>query len=122
MTTDLLPTYIGPDGREHRNPWVDVIFVQDVYAFEEEDQVLATAYREGDLDAVVDYLAAWDYGTETDQAHTTDDDPHNPPGFDRAHDIQLAPGQDYVLVVNRQLDYLALYRRPLDWEDGAFAS
>lgn len=118
--TDL-PVYIGPDGQEHRNPWVDIIFIQG----HQYDDAPLDALMDADSldpDAIADYLAQWDYGTETDQSHTTDEDPRTADRFATAYYVELAEGHDYVLTVNRQLGTLSLSRRPLDWVDGEFAS
>jgi hypothetical protein len=119
--TDTLPVYEDASGREHRNPWVDVVFIQDIDFLYEEEPDLVTAWDSWDYEAVADYLANWDYGHETDQAHTTDEDPRRAPGIDVAHEFELAPDHLYYLVVNRQLRYVTLYRRPLDWEPFGFA-
>lgn len=119
--TDTLPVYVGPDGREHRNPWVDIVFFQGEQ-YDDPDLMKLLAAGWLDYQAIADYLAQWDYGTETDQAHTTDEDPRTADRWADVVEVEIAPGHTYVLTVNRPLGTYGLARRPLDWEDGAFAS
>lgn len=120
-TTENLPVYVGPDGREHRNPWVDIVFMQG-HQYDDPALTLLAEADFVDVTEIADYLAQWDYGTETDQAHTTDQDPRTADPFDTVHEVTLAEGHDYVLTMNRALGTISLSRRPLDWVDGEFAS
>lgn len=82
--------------------WVDVVFAQgDDY----------TKIADMGVDEMAFYLAQWDYGQETDDAHTRSDGPSF--GSDdrvyqvRIHDIE------YTLSVNHPMGYAGLSRPPV---------
>lgn len=85
--------------------WVDVVFVEDLS--EEQDEYDAPGMD--DRDALAEYLTQWDYGTETDSAHSGEWQPGS------ADDVSehVIGGLTYVLTTNRRLDYASLNRRPL---------
>lgn len=119
MSTEL-PVYLGPDGREHRNPWVSIVFFQgEQYDDPDLNRLLTAEWL--DHQAIADYLAQWDFGTETDQAHTTDEDPRTADRWADVIDVEIAPGHEYVLTTNRGLSTYSLSRRPLDYSLLEFA-
>ena len=79
--------------------WVDVVFIQDTG--EEEFDFDYASYEE-----IVEYLSQWDYGKETDDAHTTDD-----ASWGSADTLFEHNG--YVLSFNLGLGYYGLNRRPI---------
>lgn len=88
-------------------PWVDVVFADG----EDYDACMDDANNNGgSTEAVAAHLAQWDYGTETDDAHTRDAAPWGK--ADTLHAVTV-DGQDYVLAVNHPLGYVSLNRRPL---------
>jgi hypothetical protein len=86
--------------------WVDVAFLQD----DDYDDMVTEC---GDnIDATAAYLSQWDYGTETDEAHTVDAYPWG--NADDVHDVTVG-GVAYMLTVNRGLRYASLNRRPIGY-------
>lgn len=81
--------------------WVDVVFMQgDDY----------TEVADLGIDEMVAHMAQWDYGQETDYAHTRDEAPWGP--ADRLYEVNLG-GIAYTLTVNHHEGYASLNRRPL---------
>jgi hypothetical protein len=119
---DTLPAYLDHFGVERRDPWVDVVFVQGFDPHDDPELAALLSADQYDVDAIADYLAQWDFGNETDGAHTTDQNPRTADRFARVYDVTLAEGHDYVLTMNDALGTLSLSRRPLDWAPGEFAS
>lgn len=88
--------------------WVDIAFVENWDAEVEENG--APAFGEN-IDDMAEYLASqWDYGQETDAAHTGDTPPWG--SADDLHMVKFG-GITYVLALNRALGYVSLNRRPL---------
>ena len=85
--------------------WVDVVFAQDSDYDEISDM---------GIDEMAEHLAQWDYGRETDAAHTHDGKPWG--SSDREYNVTVG-GTDYVLAVNYSLGYASLNRRPINNED-----
>lgn len=85
------------------NPIVDVVFIQDWT--QESD-----APGWGDWAAMGEYLSRWDYGTETDDAHTLDSAPFG--AYDDSFALDVG-GLRYWLTVNHGMQYAGLTRRPL---------
>ncbi len=97
---------VEPD-TDPAGPWVDIVFVDgDDY----DAAVDAANDAGGSIDAVAEYLSQWDYGTETDDAHTRDTAPWG--AADTLHPVTV-DGLDYVLTVNHRIGYYSLNRRPL---------
>ena len=87
-------------------PWVSIVFLDgDDY----ETAMDETNDAGGSITALADYLAQWDYGDETDMAHTGD---FAPGSLDTLHEAPSG-GLDYVLSINHRLGYVSLNRRPL---------
>ena len=80
--------------------WVDVVFIQDTS--EEDFDFDNSSYED-----IVEYLSNWDYGDETDSAHTTD-------GAQWGTYDDLFEHNGYVLSFNLALGYYGLNRRPLN--------
>ena len=81
--------------------WVDVVFMQgDDY----------NEVAELGIDEMAAHMSQWDYGHDTDFAHTRDGAPWGP--ADRLYEVNL-DGLDYVLTVNHPVGYVSLNRRPL---------
>lgn len=118
---ETLPIYEDALGRQCRNPWVEIVFFQG-HQYDDPHLTRLLEADWPDAHTIAEYLANWDYGNETDGAHTTDEDPFTADPYATAVELELAVGHDYVLTMNRQLGLVGLYRRPLDWEEGAFAS
>lgn len=92
---------------DRTGPWVSVAFMDgDDY----ETMIDATNDNGGSTGAAVEYLAQWDYGTETDEAHTTDGAQWGPD--DTAHEVTFG-GIDYVYATNHYMGYVSLNRRPI---------
>lgn len=89
--------------------YVDVVFVQDWDEFE------GDAPEWGDWQAMAEYLTQWDYGTETDDAHTrVDDNGRRGAGTDDMIVATVNDGDiEYRLTVNLGLRYASLTREPL---------
>lgn len=90
--------------------WVDVVFIQDW----DEELSEAGEYGQdpiefGDWDKMAEYMAKWDYGTETDDAHTSGSCWGQQ---DTLVEVNVG-GLDYVLSANWGLRYASLNRRPL---------
>lgn len=84
--------------------WVDVIFIQGDDYYEISDY---------GIQEMAEHLAQWDYGTETDYAHTCAGKPWG--SSDREYDVTVG-GLDYVLAVNHSWGYASLNRRPINTE------
>ena len=81
--------------------WVDVVFMQgDDYS----------EVADLGIDEMVAHMAQWDYGQETDYAHTREGAPWGV--ADRLYEVSLS-GIDYTLAVNHPEGYASLNRRPL---------
>src|SRR5690606_40353850 len=78
----------GCDG-DTSGRWVDVVFAQDYY--DDEDTPALS-----ELDELVEYLSRWDYGDETDAAHTRDGAPW---GASDSLSVHVVGGLRYVLAV-----------------------
>ena len=87
-------------------PWVTIVFLDgdDFDACEE--------YAESDSGTMGEYMARWDYGTETDGAHTADGAQWG--SGDRVWTEEIG-GTLYAVAVNFGLSYASLSRRPLDY-------
>lgn len=81
--------------------WVDVVFLRG------EDY---EALDEMTIQEMADYMAQWDYGTETDAAHIYDQKPWG--SDDREYEV-TAGGEEYVLAINYGMGYASLNRRPI---------
>jgi hypothetical protein len=98
---------------------ITAVFDHETYWDRGQGQWVSIAYVQGDgYDEIADagthdmavYLAQWDMGSETDEAHTTDGGQWG--SSDRVS-IQRVGGQDYLLAWNADLGYASLNRRPL---------
>lgn len=85
--------------------WVDVVFLQD----EEYDEIADMSIEE-----MADYMAQWDYGTETDAAHIYNGQPWGV--VDLEYEVSVG-ATDYVLAINRSLGYASLNRRPINRDE-----
>ncbi|ATN94074.1 hypothetical protein J4U01_gp084 [Mycobacterium phage Kumao] len=86
---------------EMSNLWVEAAFIQDSeYA----------AVSDLGIQELAEHLAQWDYGDETDYAHTRDGEPWGT--SDYTHNVNVG-GLDYVLAINNAFGYASLNRRPL---------
>jgi hypothetical protein len=83
------------------------------------DQWVSVVFAQGDdynevadmgIDEMAAHLAQWDYGDETDFAHTRDGAPWG--SADRLHEVTVG-GTAYTLSVNHPGGYAGLCRRPL---------
>ena len=81
---------------DYSGPWVSVAFVQDNEFYDIADM---------GIDEVAEYLAQWDYGQETDDAHICSEAPWGT--YDK-----LYHSGEYVLAVGDI--YASLNRRPLN--------
>jgi hypothetical protein len=90
--------------------WVDVGF----HDGDDYDAAMA-ASNDGDVDKLAEYLAQWDYGQETDDAHTTDGAQWGSDDF--LYDVEVG-GLEYVISVNHRVGYVSLNRRPLAVQHG----
>ncbi|WP_104183793.1 hypothetical protein [Mycobacterium avium] len=81
--------------------WVDVVFVQG----EEYDAIAELGIQE-----MAEYLAKWDYGQETDDAHTHDEKPWGTRDWECEVSVG---GLDYILAYSHQYGHASLNRRPL---------
>lgn len=106
---------------ETTGPWVDVVFVDDWSAHVDGDESTAPAVELSrflsaeDVQALADYLSGWDYGDETDSAHTSDR--YSWGDSDDEYAVTVG-GVDYVLAVAGMLDYVSLNRRPIGYRAG----
>ena len=86
--------------------WVGVVFLQG----EEADRVIDLIDAQG-VEAGIDRLAQWDYGTETTDTAMVNGDVHDSaPVY--AGDRQAETG-DYAMTYNPQAGHVSLYRRHL---------
>ena len=85
-------------------PWVSVVFLDgdDFDACEE--------YAESDTGTMGEYMSRWDYGAETDGAHTEDGASWG--SGDRVWTEEI-DGTLYAVAVNYALGYASLNRRPI---------
>lgn len=81
--------------------WVDVVFMTGDDYNEVADM---------GIDEMVEHMAQWDQGRETDFAHTRDAAPWG--SADRTYQVHHG-GIDYTLAVNHPEGYASLNRRPL---------
>lgn len=88
------------------NKWVDVVFVQDYSEILE----VAPEIDVSDRDALAEYLTQWDFGDETDAAHTRSGEPWGAEDMLSEHVIG---GLTYTLGTHR-FGYVSLNRRPLE--------
>lgn len=94
-------------GQKLTEKWVDVVFAQgDDY----------NKIADLGVDEMVAYLSQWDFGTETDEAHTEDRPVDRSSGDDRVHQVSIN-GVKYTLNVNRPYGYAGLSRRPVRFSD-----
>lgn len=90
---------------------VDIVFIQDwENEVEEQAQEGVTVPEWGDWDAIAEYLARWDFGQETDDAHTMTD--WSPASSDWSVEVEVY-GIPYTLTYNEDLRYVGLVRRTL---------
>lgn len=89
------------------DPWVDVVFVQDVDGHDID-------MRGANPLDIAEYLSQWDYGEETDRAHTMDGRP-----WGRSDYVEtfVIGGVEYVLSWPHSRMWCGLSRRPLDYKD-----
>ena len=87
---------------------VEIVFVQDWDSEIEDGDNNAPEF--GDLDAMVAYLSMWDYGTETDDAHTV---AHSQHGSQDREYVTTYGGLEYTLYWDNALQYAGLERKPL---------
>ena len=83
----------------YSGPWVDVVFIQDWHNQDGAPEL-------GELGAMLEWMGEWDYGQETDYAHTTDTPQWG------SSDTLYRVGQ-YVIAINYRLGYASLNRRPM---------
>lgn len=110
---DRLSAAMTHSGRIVWNPqdrlverWVGIVFLQG----EEADRVLDLIDAQG-VEAGIEHLAQWDYGTETTDAAMANGDVHDSaPVY--AGDRQAETG-DYAMTYNPQAGHVSLYRRHL---------
>lgn len=100
----VVPENVGQKIAEKR---VDVVFVQgDDY----------TKIADLGIDEMVAYLSQWDYGTETDDAHTHWQHLPELPTSDSVYQVGIN-GVQYTLNVNHRHGYAGLSRRPVQFSD-----
>lgn len=92
---------------EYAGPWTTIVFLQDD---EYEDMIDAANDMGGSVDACIEYMAQWDYGTENDDART--DDAPQWGSSDTLHTGTYG-GIEYVYAVNHHYGYASLNRRPV---------
>lgn len=103
-TLHVVPENVG---RKLSEKWVDVQFVQgDEY----------NKIADFGIDEMVAYLSQWDYGTETDDAHTFCKVLPDLPTSDRVYEVSIN-GVRYTLNVNHPHCYAGLSRRPVQFSD-----
>jgi hypothetical protein len=103
-TVNVVPENVG---RKVTEKWVDVVFAQgDDY----------NKIADLGIDEMVAYLSQWDYGTETDDAHTENRPVDQSTGDDRVHQVSIN-GVKYTLNVNHRHGYAGLSRRPVQFSD-----
>ena len=81
--------------------WVDVVFM----AGDDYNEVADMG-----IDEMVAHMAQWDFGQDTDAAHTRDGAPWG--SADRTYQVTFG-GIDYTLAANNFEGYASLNRRPL---------
>lgn len=102
MTAEIV-AFTGPPTVNAELPIVDIVFVQD-WDMEDLD------VEWGDWAAMAEYLAQWDFGDETDAAHTVD---YWQGGtYDDTYQVRVN-GLTYWLNVESGLRYAGLTRRPV---------
>lgn len=94
--------------------WVDVVFVQDTHEHDDFD------FDEASFDEVIEYLTQWDFGDETDAAHTMDE--WSAGSSDDVYVSDNPALSDYVLTYNLRLGYYGLVRRPFEDVEGPWPS
>lgn len=101
--------YVVPEnvGRKLSEKWVDVVFMQG----DEYNKIADLG-----IDEMVAYLSQWDYGTETDDAHTFCKVLPDLPTSDRVYEVSIN-GVKYTLNVNHPHGYAGLSRRPVRFSD-----
>lgn len=85
------------DAAEYDGPWVDVVFADGDDYYDMADM---------ESDEMAEHLSQWDFGQETDDAHTRETYPWG--SSDRVRRIG-----EYVLTSNIGLGYASLNRRPM---------
>jgi len=106
MTAEIV-AFAGPPTVTADLPIVDVVFIQE-WNIEADENPGAPEW--GDWEAMAEYLAQWDYGDETDAAHTVD---YWQGGtYDDTYQVRVG-GLTYWLNVEWGLRYAGLTRRPL---------
>lgn len=99
-TINVVPENIG---RKVSEKWVDIVFVQgDDY----------NKIADMGVDEMAAYLTQWDYGQETDDAHTRSVPVSESTGADRVHRVRFHD-LEYTLNVNHPHGYAGLSRRPV---------
>ena len=101
--------YVVPEnvGQKLAEKLVDVVFVQgDEYS----------KIADLGIDEMVAYLSQWDYGTETDDAHTHWRHLPEQATEDRVHQVSIN-GVKYTLNINHRRGYAGLSRRPVRFSD-----
>lgn len=94
---------VPENARKIAEKWVDVVFAQgDDY----------TKIANMGVDEMVFYLVQWDYGHETDDAHTRWRPVPEPSTSDRVHVVRIHD-IEYTLNVNHSHGYAGLSRRPV---------
>ena len=86
---------------------VDVVFIQDWDDAVETDD--APVF--GERAAMAEYLTRWDFGNETDEAHTLGAEPY---GTGDTLSTHVIGGRTYTLSTNGYLRYAGLTRAPLE--------
>lgn len=101
--------YVVPEnvGQKLSEKWVDVVFVQN----DDYNKIADLG-----VDEMVAYLSQWDYGTETDDAHTHPRHVPELPTQDSVHQVSIN-GVQYTLNVNHRFGYAGLSRRPVQFSD-----
>ena len=82
---------------DYDGPWVDVVFADGI-DYEECSHM--------DIGPMADHLAQWDFGQETDDAHTRD-------AYSWGNSDHVYMVGQYVLTANYRLGYASLNRRPM---------
>lgn len=104
---------------------VDIVFIQDWDSEYDEQKAEGNSIPEwGEWEAIAEYLTQWDYGDETDAAHSTEyDDNEFPWGYSDDTMELTINGLFYILSFNRDMHYVGLQRpvmgnwkHPMYWE------
>jgi hypothetical protein len=90
--------------------WVDIIFVQDWKQFEYDNEEGGNCPQFGEWLAMAEFMTQWDFGDETDGAHTMSGQSH---GRDDQLHVFMIDNLEYTLAVHWGLQYASLSRRPL---------